>query len=74
MAYLIYPIAAIVGFVALFFGATLVIGEVAGTMPYEDGLPILLVAGGVGALLGMLIARRILRSRTRVTRTASTKP
>jgi hypothetical protein len=63
MAYLIYPVAAIVGFVALFFGATLVAGEIAGTMPYEDALPILLGAGVVGAVLGVLIARKVLRAR-----------
>lgn len=61
MAYLIYLIAAIIGFVAAFFGATLVTGEIAGTMPYEDALPILLGAGAVGAVLGVLIARRVRR-------------
>jgi hypothetical protein len=63
MAYLIYPVAAIVGFVALFFGATLVAGEIAGTMPYEDALPILLGAGVVGAAIGILFARKLLRPR-----------
>ena len=63
MAYLIYLIAAIIGFVAAFFGATLVTGEIAGTMPYEDALPILLGTGAIGALLGVLVARKLRRPR-----------
>jgi len=63
MAYLIYSAAAIVGFIALFFGSTLVLGQVAGTMPYEQALPILLGAGVAGAVLGTLIARWLLRRR-----------
>jgi hypothetical protein len=61
MAYLIYPLAAVLGFVALFFGATLVLGQVAGAMPYEQALPVLLSVGAFGAAIGVLLGRRLLK-------------
>jgi membrane associated rhomboid family serine protease len=67
MAFLIYPLAVIVGFVVLFFGATFLLGQVAGTMPYETALPLLLSAGAAGAIAGVMVARWLLKRRAQRT-------